>query len=166
MDEVQPFTPEDLSPSTAAILDALTVIYVWFGTTSRPAEKITAMQSAVAFAKDSKVHPKDVELFVTSSGQEPPAFREHFSGRWTPNTGGSFVSAMHPLETVLAEYLRETYSVDVLLSDAVPPHLDMTRLETYLSTEDFEGLFGMRRDDYVALPLWKRDEVKKRVGVF
>ncbi|KAI8913087.1 hypothetical protein DFJ77DRAFT_511594 [Powellomyces hirtus] len=166
MEEIYNIIPDDLSASTAVIVDTLTTIYVWFGATSRPAEKITAMQSALAYTLSSAVHPKGVDLVVTQAGAEPPEFRRLFAGRWTPDSNKSAAVSVRPLQTVLTEYTRETYSVDVLLGDDLPQHLDVTKLEAYLETEAFEALFGMQRDAYLALPLWKRDEVKKRVGVF
>ena len=36
----------------------------------------------------------------------------------------------------------------------------------YLSQEDFESIFNMTREKYLALPEWKRVLLKKDVGLF
>jgi len=45
-------------------------------------------------------------------------------------------------------------------------NLQPNRLETYLSDEDFIAAFKMSRNDFSKLPGWKRDKLKKDVGVF
>ena len=36
----------------------------------------------------------------------------------------------------------------------------------YLSEEDFESIFGMTREEFLAKPEWKRKLLKKDVGLF
>jgi hypothetical protein len=36
----------------------------------------------------------------------------------------------------------------------------------YLSEEDFEVLFSMKREEYLAIQPWKREGIKKKVGFF
>lgn len=44
--------------------------------------------------------------------------------------------------------------------------LDMTRKEDYLSPEEFEVVFKKTPAEFKALPLWKRLNLKKQVGLF
>ena len=48
----------------------------------------------------------------------------------------------------------------------LPPDLDRCSLEKHLSDADFEMAFNMARDDFYRLPIWKRNDLKKRVRLF
>ncbi|XP_077080033.1 dematin-like [Siphateles boraxobius] len=47
-----------------------------------------------------------------------------------------------------------------------PPGVDRTRLERYLSTEEFQNVFGMSIEEFDRLSLWKRNDLKKKVSLF
>ena len=44
--------------------------------------------------------------------------------------------------------------------------IDPTMKERYLSPEDFSDAFGMDVDKFAAQPLWRRQQHKKKVGLF
>ncbi|KIZ07269.1 hypothetical protein MNEG_0682 [Monoraphidium neglectum] len=44
--------------------------------------------------------------------------------------------------------------------------LDVSRKEEYLSNEEFTKIFGMEKDEFRAMPNWKRITVKKAKGLF
>ncbi|KIZ01524.1 hypothetical protein MNEG_6435 [Monoraphidium neglectum] len=44
--------------------------------------------------------------------------------------------------------------------------LDVSRKEEYLSEEEFEVVFGMDKEDFQAMPPWKRINAKKAKGLF
>ncbi|CAL8343900.1 unnamed protein product [Lota lota] len=48
----------------------------------------------------------------------------------------------------------------------LPSGVDRTRLERYLSPEDFYHLFEMTIEDFDCLSLWKRNNLKKKVALF
>lgn len=48
----------------------------------------------------------------------------------------------------------------------LPPGVDRTQLERYLSTEEFQRLFGMPLEEFVKLPLWRRNEMKRKLLLF
>eukprot|EP01031_Cornospumella_fuschlensis_P032521 gene32521-39321_t len=52
------------------------------------------------------------------------------------------------------------------LKGALPSSVDPTRKEEYLSDADFQKAFGMDRNAFKALAKWKRDDAKKKVGIF
>eukprot|EP01113_Clastostelium_recurvatum_P020003 TRINITY_DN236_c0_g1_i4.p1 TRINITY_DN236_c0_g1~~TRINITY_DN236_c0_g1_i4.p1 ORF type:complete len:2591 (+),score=1077.50 TRINITY_DN236_c0_g1_i4:231-8003(+) len=56
------------------------------------------------------------------------------------------------------------YSVDELRKK--PPTVDVTKLEEYLSDEDFAGVFKMTREEFLKVPAFKRNDLKKNVGLF
>jgi hypothetical protein len=51
----------------------------------------------------------------------------------------------------------------VLLSDNLPEGVDRQHLETYLSDEEFEKVFKMKRDEFNKLPEWRRLVLKENV---
>ncbi|KAJ3087887.1 Coronin-2B [Quaeritorhiza haematococci] len=168
--EIVHFTQDDLDPNVVMILDAGENIYVWFGTTSKTNEKMIAMETFVKYVEQSKLHNKtQTALWVTYAYQEPSDFTQHFHGFTKtkfPKDKTGLPVRKRPLNDVLKEYTKKTYSVDVLLSDRLPENVDPTKLEMYLSEEDFENIFKMKREDFMAMKPWKREEVKKTVGFF
>jgi len=60
----------------------------------------------------------------------------------------------------------ETYPLDLLAGKEVPEGVDKSRKEDYLCEGDFERAFGMKRGEYGGLPKWKKQGLKKKVGLF
>uniref|UniRef100_A0A8C5Q7E6 Dematin actin binding protein n=1 Tax=Leptobrachium leishanense TaxID=445787 RepID=A0A8C5Q7E6_9ANUR len=48
----------------------------------------------------------------------------------------------------------------------LPPGVDKTQLERYLSPEEFQRLFSMTVDEFMKLPLWRRNELKRKLLLF
>ncbi len=63
---------------------------------------------------------------------------------------------------------HKVYALHVLLTTnyKLPPDVDRCNLERHLSPDDFEFAFGLSRDDFYAMPQWRRNELKKRVHLF
>ena len=63
---------------------------------------------------------------------------------------------------------HKTYPVHLLLTSnfKMPPDVDRSGLEKHLNDEDFQMIFQMSRDDFYALPLWRRNDFKRRVRLF
>ena len=61
----------------------------------------------------------------------------------------------------------QTYSYEQLKHPGpFPAGIDVTRRETYLSAGDCEKLFGMTAEALAQMPKWKRNNLKKKVGLF
>ena len=61
----------------------------------------------------------------------------------------------------------QTYSYEQLKHPGpFPAGIDVTRRETYLSAGDCERLFGMTAEALAQMPKWKRNNLKKKVGLF
>ena len=60
------------------------------------------------------------------------------------------------------------YPIHLLLTSnfKMPPDVDRCNLEKHLSPADFEMVFQMSRDDFYTLPLWRRNDYKRRVKLF
>uniref|UniRef100_A0A3Q2G8P9 HP domain-containing protein n=1 Tax=Cyprinodon variegatus TaxID=28743 RepID=A0A3Q2G8P9_CYPVA len=48
----------------------------------------------------------------------------------------------------------------------LPKDVDRTRLERHLSPESFSEIFGMKIQEFDRLPLWKRNNMKKKADLF
>ena len=49
---------------------------------------------------------------------------------------------------------------------SLPPTLNMSSLETYLTDEDFLKTFKMKKDEFAALPAWRKVSMKKKALLF
>lgn len=60
---------------------------------------------------------------------------------------------------------RKKYSLEDLRTKKLPD-VSATEKEEYLNDEDFVAAFGLERDDFMKLPAWKRNDLKKKAGLF
>jgi len=96
-------------------------------------------------------------------GKEPLQFIVNFLG-WDKKISSEHI--LQDTEESLHQYSK-TFSVEELKNrDELPSWVDKTKLEAYLSEEDFDKLFGMSRHAYETLPNWKKPDVKKKTGLF
>lgn len=63
---------------------------------------------------------------------------------------------------------HKVYPLHVLFTTnyKLPPDLDRCNLEKHLSDADFGMAFNMPREVFYTLPLWKRNDLKRRVKLF
>ena len=71
-----------------------------------------------------------------------------------------------PVVEVLQRFTTKTYSYEELRQDPLPPGVNPTRLEDYLSDEEFTAVFGISRADFMKIPLWKAEQLKTEKGLF
>ncbi|XP_065184864.1 actin-binding LIM protein 3-like isoform X1 [Sycon ciliatum] len=93
-------------------------------------------------------------------------------GRWHRSSLGSESRRRLTKEFSEADEISpitEVFPLDVLQgvdSIRLPKSVDRTRLEEYLSEEDFVKTFDMPREEFKRLQVWKRREMKKRARLF
>jgi len=150
-----------MDPSICLILDAGHYIFVWFGDRSPSHLHKLALETAVEYKSLSPLHNTHSPLFVTKKGAEPMMFRTLFqgmeegSGEWQERA-----------EEVFKDYTREFYSYEELISPPLPKGVDPSRLEDYLTLQEFRQVFSMEKKDFSLLPAWKRDVLKKEALLF
>ena len=70
----------------------------------------------------------------------------------------------------MSSLLLQTFPLELLQlrssSDSVLRELDRTKLEQYLSDDDFIRAFGIEKDEFLRLPKWKKLDLKKRASLF
>uniref|UniRef100_A0A6B2KYM9 HP domain-containing protein n=1 Tax=Arcella intermedia TaxID=1963864 RepID=A0A6B2KYM9_9EUKA len=158
------FVQADLLPRKMLILDLYEVVYLWIGKEhNHMGDRKLALELVleyVAKAPDGRP-PNDPK--VVKEGFEPldfgaafQAFR--FSGKNAPLV----------LVTEALSEFSETYIPYEKLKNkkTLPSTVDTSRLEDYLSNEEFEAVFTMKREEWKDKPLWKRQEEKKKAGLY
>lgn len=162
VEEIAQFTQEDTKNNNhALILLCAERIYVWFGARASDMEKKVAMETAIDLAK--QLPNPGVDVYVTFAGREPIAWTAQFE-TWKPTPDGSATET--PVMEVLQLYLPKTYPYEELLKDPLPPGVDQTRLETYLSEKEFQKVFSMDLAAFMKLPQWKAEQLKQAAKLF
>ncbi|NP_001085723.1 dematin actin binding protein L homeolog [Xenopus laevis] len=88
-----------------------------------------------------------------------------------PQNGEGLRSRMDRGNSLPSMLEQTTIPYDMLIvtnrgRQKLPPGVDRTQLERYLSPEDFQRLFCMPVEEFVKLPLWKRNELKRKLLLF
>lgn len=58
------------------------------------------------------------------------------------------------------------YPYEILTKSPYPAGVDHAKREEYLGEGDFMKVFGMKKEDFSKLPLWKKSELKKKAKLF
>lgn len=171
------FAQEDLAADITALLDdAVSSVYIWLGKRSAHAVRKVAMELAIEFSARCKAAGNPRKVYVVQAYHEPLEFKCHFRP-WSiakyPKAKDAkgkpieyYEIPPQPVEEVLQDYLREVYPYQDLLGDVLPPGIDVKKLESYLSDEDFEKVFHMTRQEFEKIPQWKRENVKREVFLY
>jgi len=171
VEEIYDFAQEDtLNYHHIFIFDIFHEVFVWIGNNTVALEKRLAMEAAIEYVTTSKIgHSPDTPIWVIYPFAEPLAFTVNFP-TWSrekyPVNQRAHVPSQIPVMNVLQDYLPKTYAYEELLKDPLPPGVDSTRLEQYLTDEEFEKVFKMPRTDFMSIPAWKAERIKQDVGLF
>jgi hypothetical protein len=194
VEEVFNFSQEDLDPNDVFLLDVFSEVYVWVGDKSTAVEKKMALTTAAEYVKNATDgRSADTPIVLVHAGHEPSLFTSNFLGwNWEvaqskadPNeaklralqgtgtttvkassvaTGGSSASSPAPVSNgskhPLAALQHKKDPKDL------PSGVEPTRKEEYLQDSDFATVFKVSRDDFVKLPNWKKESLKKAAGLF
>ena len=81
--------------------------------------------------------------------------------------GGRYTSVQqYSASEVLQGLCRTNYSLQELQEQPPPDGVDPSRLEDYLSGDNFEALMGMTRDEFGGLQPWRQLHLKKKANLF
>jgi len=179
MEEITNFFQDDLAGDDVMILDAFSEMYVWAGKMSTEGERKTGMQMSLEYAATATDgRPKKVTSYYMREGDETLQFAIHFQGyQWAPRhrmasapmpITADYPPVLKPLGLVadmLAQYDRH-YTYDELLNKKYPKGIDVNKLESYLSDEEFLEVFAVTKPEFEKFPLWKKEGVKKELNLF
>ncbi|XP_077304014.1 villin-1 [Lithobates pipiens] len=194
-EEITDFNQDDLNDDDVFLLDAWDQVFLWIGRGANDAEKAQVAVTAQEYLK-THPGGRDLStpIVIVKQGFEPPTFTGWFHA-WDPfkweNTksyeelkaelgdkdtidgvSSDFSSTIldsFTAQTNLGSLVLTTYPADLLVNknpDELPPGVDPTKKEDYLSNEDFERILGISMSDFKALPEWKKQNLKKANGLF
>jgi hypothetical protein len=162
-----PLRQDDLGSRSVYIVDGGVELFVRFSSQSLHSERLFALQVAQQLAQQSADKPV---VWVTQEENEPPAMRLLFHGWANTHRGKELPTNMpwqDPLDDVMRDYTRVTFSYGELLdADNLPKNIDRTRLEDYLTDDEFSKVFSMTRAEWQELPAWRKPDLKRRANLF
>ena len=176
MEEIAPFTQEDLNVDDVMLLDIGISLYVWIGSGSNNDERTKAYDSAKKYLEVSEDEKHEGAAIVTViSGSEPIIFTQWFDD-WDPELAKLKIF-VDPYELKLQEQEREKQEQEEEESEIVQTEepmetneatatVDPAQREALLSDEEFVNTFNMNREEFASLPKWKQIMKKKEVGLF
>ncbi|KAM5152577.1 villin-1 [Mantella aurantiaca] len=194
-DEIANFNQDDLNNDDVFLLDAWDQVFLWIGRDANDTEKSQAAVTAQEYLR-SHPSGRDINtpIVIVKQGFEPPTFTGWFHA-WDPfkwETSKSYEQQKAELgdtdtidwassdfshsvldsftaHTNLGSLVLNTYPAEVLVDktpEELPPGVDPTKKEDYLSSEDFHQIFGMSISEFKALPEWKKQNIKKTNKLF
>jgi hypothetical protein len=90
----------------------------------------------------------------------------HNSGSSSVDKQESTITTSNIVENVFS-YDLPSFTLDELQNIAtLPAEVDRKRREEYLTSVDFQRIFGRSKRDFMKLPPWKKNAAKKRVNLF
>ncbi|KAM7533651.1 hypothetical protein Aperf_G00000127759 [Anoplocephala perfoliata] len=95
----------------------------------------------------------------------PPALRSAEAAAYHLTSGKSHGQA-EDMNDILNQLENMKFGLQELQQCPRPLDLDITRLEMYLTDEDFEKAFQMSREDFAELPEWEKLNMKRKVNLF
>eukprot|EP01103_Thecamoeba_quadrilineata_P020850 TRINITY_DN918_c0_g1_i4.p1 TRINITY_DN918_c0_g1~~TRINITY_DN918_c0_g1_i4.p1 ORF type:complete len:1156 (-),score=372.66 TRINITY_DN918_c0_g1_i4:17-3484(-) len=164
--EIRPrFCQDDLAFDDTMILDAYDEIFVWLGRHSHESEKELAIAAALRFSEGiSGGRPSNPPCFLVTDSKEPLIFISYFFG-WIQLRPASLDTPLSLVADSHLDYTRK-YSYPEIRAAVYPKSFDETRLEMYLSDEEFTRVFGMNLEAFGQLTSWKREEMRKALGLY
>lgn len=165
-------------------------VFIWIGTQATKEEKDKAFAFASQYIAEASDGRGDVPIVRITAGNEPSLFTCHFLG-WDASYlqkkafKDPYQAKLDALAAEKAKQAAKTAAPEVVAAPAAssygPPvagsfnlaalrgelaAVDPARKEEYLSNAEFKEVFGMDRSAYAALAKWKRDDLKKKTGLF
>lgn len=178
------------------MLDAGSIIYLWQGWWPEGTEdtenvvtgsgkqrfsvdRRCAMQTTLNYCKEKFVEYSTKQACLVLAGWEPLKFKNLFPF-WTDASDDIITSNQQaytqytkefgeiiPIRDVLDSLSCTQYSLERLRQRPLPEGVDLKKLESYLSSEEFEENLKMTKEEFYSLPDWKRTQLKQKiVGLF
>uniref|UniRef100_A0A8D8YEG1 Supervillin n=1 Tax=Cacopsylla melanoneura TaxID=428564 RepID=A0A8D8YEG1_9HEMI len=148
------------------------------------AERRVAMETALSYwntkyggkfnqAEEEEEGERGVAAYLVWAGLEPLAFTNLFQV-WEDRDDvaemnirdGHKPGELLPITQELAKLTRSTYPPSELRQRPLPEGVDPTKLEVYLSADDFQQVLGLSRAEFTELPVWKQSKMKQAAGLF
>ncbi|XP_077997752.1 advillin-like isoform X1 [Glandiceps talaboti] len=189
VEEAFDFIQDDLIEDDVMLLDTWDEIFIWIGSGANDTEKKGAVATASEYIKtDPSGRDEDTPLIVIKQGHEPPTYTGWF-GVWDAfkwSEGKTYEQLKAELGDQNAGVQLSAsdvkniaggagsddpssypkFSLAELQAEELPMGVDATKKEFYLNDGEFKTLFGMDIAAYLSKPQWKKNDLKKKAGLF
>ena len=195
IEEIINFQQDDLDTTDVMLLDAWECIFMWVGLEANEEEKMKSVQAASDYLNTHPAgrNPK-TPLITIKQGYEPYNFTGWFQAwdpeMWGPVSWNNYVARGDTVASGKAislekesidkrredynsrgdyQNVTEFYDYSLLKSvevENLPPNVDVTKKENYLSDQEFVDVFGMDKKSFSSLKEWKKKDMKVKVGLF
>nr|CDS30624.1 supervillin [Hymenolepis microstoma] len=133
--------------------------------------RLAALRCALSLAQRISPTTRAVAVYAGIEPEEflhlfPPALCSTEGAASYHLTNGKSPYQTDNVEDVLDQLEKMRFSLQELQKNPKPPDLDITRLEVYLTNEDFEKAFHMSREAFSELPEWKKLNMKRNLNLF
>ncbi|KAH0999377.1 hypothetical protein HUJ05_005174 [Dendroctonus ponderosae] len=188
--EILFFQQKDLLPENVMLLDTSYALYIWIGKLSTREDQRLSIQTALQYLQND---PSDRDMNMTiihiKQGKETPTFIGFFPA-WDRKLWKyyrTFSKIRQEIELKNTDQKPqnghqsrnntsdngdfdhyEKYPINILKepNDRLPASIDSLNKELHLTHDDFVSLFNMTYVEFEKLPRWKKQEMKKKVGLF
>ena len=113
-------------------------------------------RTPITAPKKRFIAPKTTDISVL-----PSAFQTFVK----PLTNSDTTNTPSPDDLLPGDWDGKYHTMDDLRQSNIPG-CDNTRREQYLSPEDFQEYFKLTKEEFAKFPKWKRDKVKRSLGLF
>ncbi|XP_031560632.1 adseverin-like [Actinia tenebrosa] len=178
VEEVYEFDQDDLIPDDVFFLDTYYRLYIWVGKGARRDEKEDTIKFVQEFIRNDPTPRTDTDanICVISQGAEPDSFKAYF-GVWEDVRTETMsaedhkrlamdrnaVSLEHEEEVPEGKFSLAELQVPI---DELPYGVKVEKREMYLTDDQFEDVFKMSKENYMELPKWKKDFLRKQNNLF
>uniref|UniRef100_A0A8C7MU64 Advillin n=1 Tax=Oncorhynchus kisutch TaxID=8019 RepID=A0A8C7MU64_ONCKI len=187
--EVTQFTQDDLSEDDVMLLDTWDQVFLWVGNEANELERKEAVVTSQEYLR---THPgsrdPDTPVLLIKQGYEPPTFTGWFTAwdpsKWSVSASDLLLFQLNSWPKIVRQRLifasQEQNGVETKknfqsyppkdlinkLANELPKGVEPTQKEKHLSDSDFSAIFGMSKNLFASLPLWKQLSIKKGKGLF
>lgn len=165
--EIYGFTSEDLDSQLCYMLDSVAYLFVWIGKQCKTSCKTFTLETAQDYSKEmEKVYKHAPTLYVVNEGNEPLEFISCFTP-WNKNLNKiPDLNELQQVKQELEKLGKKIYTYKQLTSRPLPEGVDQTKLESYLSDEEFNQIFKMTKEEFYKMQKWKQNRKKQELDLF
>uniref|UniRef100_A0A8C8IQZ8 HP domain-containing protein n=1 Tax=Oncorhynchus tshawytscha TaxID=74940 RepID=A0A8C8IQZ8_ONCTS len=175
--EVTQFTQDDLSEDDVMLLDTWDQVFLWVGNEANELERKEAVVTSQEYLR---THPgsrdPDTPVLLIKQGYEPPTFTGWFTAwdpsKWSVSASDLLLFQLNSRPVCASKITKKNFQSyppkDLInkLANELPKGVEPTQKEKHLSDSDFSAIFGMSKNLFASLPLWKQLSIKKGKGLF
>eukprot|EP01124_Arcella_intermedia_P017089 TRINITY_DN2376_c0_g1_i4.p1 TRINITY_DN2376_c0_g1~~TRINITY_DN2376_c0_g1_i4.p1 ORF type:complete len:1396 (-),score=564.67 TRINITY_DN2376_c0_g1_i4:42-4229(-) len=170
-DRIYDFAQDDLQKTKLFILDTFNEVFLWVGEQSNSSWKPLAVEMVEEYIKTAKGRPPNLQGRTITPGKEPLEFGMVFHAFKFKNLPQAQAISDSPVISPSRSKERLASSLVIPFEQLktkknLPPEVNLLKLETYLSDQEFLKVLEMDREAWEKKPDWQKLEIRKKVGLY